>query len=403
MVKPSAGLAQGFTNIGHAYSHILTILYPTIVLALEQSWGLGYGELIALMLVGQILFGAAALPAGWLGDRWSMLGMMATFFVGTGAAAMLTGLARNPLEIGIGLSLIGLFASIYHPVGMAWLVRTAVHRGRALGANGVYGAVGLAIGPLIAGALTDLISWRAAFIIPGASAAAVGVALLIAWRLGYLEETRVDLTPQPEPERGHAVRAFFVLSLTMMCVGLIGQAFTIMLPKLFAERLEGVINGGALGAGTLVTIVYLCASFAQVVGGRLADRFPMRNVYIGTFLVQTPVLLIAAALAGWPLLAVSIAMVFINGAALPSENGLLAKYTPGRWRATAYGAKFVLAIGVSAAAIPLIAYVYETTGGFYWLFVLLGALAAIVFFAALLLPSDRKPVARPEPLAEAAE
>lgn len=390
MARPSAALAQGFSNVGHAYSHVLTILYPTVVIALELQWGLSYGELIALMLAGQILFGVAALPAGWLGDRWSTLGMMVVYFIGSGVAAALTGLARGPFEVALGLALIGLFASIYHPVGIAWLVRAAVNRGRALGVNGVYGSVGLALGPLIAGALTDLISWRAAFIVPGVSAALVGIALWAAWRLGYVQDTKVDLKPQPEPERGHVVRAFFVLSVTMMCVGLIGQTFMVMLPKLFAERLVGATSASAFGAGTLVTIVYLCAALAQYIGGRLADRYPMRSVYIASFLIQTPVLFLAAALDSWALLAASIAMVFINTAATPAENGLLAKYTPGKWRATAFGAKFVLALGVSAASIPLIAYIYDSTGGFFWLFVLLGVLAGVVFLGALLLPGDRR-------------
>lgn len=403
MPQPSAKLAQGFSNIGHAYSHILMILYPTVVLALERSWGLGYGELIDEMLIGQVLFGVAALPAGWLGDRWSTLGMMVLFFVGSGAAAVLTGFARNPFEICIGLSLIGLFASIYHPVGMAWLVRNAVNRGRALGANGMYGAIGLAIAPLIAGVLTDAISWQAAFFIPGGTCLAIGIALLIAWRLGYVGDTKVDLKPQPEPGRGDVVRAFFVLSVTMTCVGLIGTAFQVMLPKLFAERVLDVAGGGALGAGALVTVVYLFAALAQLVGGRLADRFQMRSVYIVSFLIQAPVLFLAAALTGMPLLMVSIAMVFINVAALPAENGLLARYTPGKWRATAYGAKFVLALGVSAAAIPLIGYIYDATGGFFWLFVLLGALAAIVFAAAWLLPDERPRQPSRAVVAEAAE
>jgi FSR family fosmidomycin resistance protein-like MFS transporter len=401
MAKPSAALAQGFSNVGHAYAHILTILYPTVVLALEPEWGMSYGELIQLMLWGQILFGVAALPTGWLGDRWSAVGMMVVYFVGTGSAAVLAGFARSPLELGIGLTLIGLFASIYHPVGMAWLIRTAVNRGRALGANGMYGAVGLAIAPLIAGVLTDQISWRAAFIVPGASCVAIGLALLVAWRLGYVEETRNDLKPLPEPSRGDVVRAFFVLSLTMTCVGLIGQAFSVILPKLFTERLPE-LAGDTTGAGTLVMIVYLFAAMAQLVGGWLADRFPMRNVYIVMFLLQVPVLFLASALVGWPLLGISVAMVFINVAALPSENGLLARYTPGNWRATAYGAKFVLALGVSASAIPLSGWIFDSTGGFYWLFILLGALAAIVFAAAFLLPNDRTP-ARAAAVAEPAE
>ena len=54
--------------------------------------------LIQLMLWGQILFGVAALPTGWLGDRWSAVGMMVVYFVGTGSAAVLAGFARSPLE-----------------------------------------------------------------------------------------------------------------------------------------------------------------------------------------------------------------------------------------------------------------------------------------------------------------
>src|SRR5512145_2096184 len=116
MMRPSPVVAQGFSNVGHSYSHILTILYPTVVIALERTWGASYGELLALMLAGQVLFGLAALPAGWLGDRWSMIGMMVVFFIGTGFAGVLTGLANDQFEIALGLALIGLFASIYHPV-----------------------------------------------------------------------------------------------------------------------------------------------------------------------------------------------------------------------------------------------------------------------------------------------
>ncbi len=404
MEKPSAAAAQAFSNIGHAYSHILTILYPTIAVALQQLWGASYGDLIILMLAGQILFGAAALPAGWLGDRWSMLSMMMVFFIGTGGAAVLTGFARTPFEIALGLASIGLFASIYHPVGMAWLVRAATNRGRALGFNGIFGAVGLAIGPLIAGGLTDLISWRAAFIIPGATCVLAGIALWVAWRLGIVAETRVDLRPTPEPSRGSVVRAFFVLSVTMMCVGLIGQTLSVILPKLFADRLANLTGGAAFGAGALVTLVYLFAAAGQYIGGLLADRFTMRRVYIVAFMVQTPVLLLGAVLENWPLLLISISMVFINTTSLPAENGLLALYTPAKWRGTAYGAKFVLALGVSALAIPLAGWIYDLTGSFFWLLTVLSGLAAVVAIGGLLLPEDERTMAlAAEPAAEPAE
>jgi MFS transporter, FSR family, fosmidomycin resistance protein len=403
MTRPSPACAQFFSNVGHSFSHILTILYPTVVLVLEREWGMSYGELIALMFAGQVLFGVAALPAGWLGDRWSTLGMMVAFFIGSGVATILTGFARNSVELAIGLALIGTFASIYHPVGMAWLVRSAVNRGKALGINGIFGSVGLALGPLLAGALCDLVSWRAAFIVPGAAAAVVGVALAIAWAVGAVDAPPVDLKPRPEPSRGDTVRAFFILSLTMLCSGLIGAAYMVMLPKVFEERLAG-LTSGALGPGALVTLVFLFAATAQYVGGRLADRFAMRRVYLIGFVLQAPLLLAASAVTGWPVLALTVLMVFANYSCIPAENGLLAHFTPGKWRGTAYGAKFVLALGVAATAIPLIAYVHDTTGGFGSLYLILGLLAATVGVSAIFLPNDRAALDLPlQAAAEAAD
>ena len=385
----SPQLAQTFSNVGHAYSHLMTMLFPTVVIALERTWGLSYGELITLMLAGQILFGAAALPAGWIGDRWSAVGMMIVYFVGTGVAAIATGASRSPFEVALGLAAIGLFASIYHPVGMAWLVRTAVNRGRALGVNGVYGAIGIALGPLVAGILTDVISWRAAFVVPGLTSVAIGLALLVCARRGLVVDTARDVRPVPEPTRNDAVRAFVLLSFTMTFVGLIGSTFMVMLPKLFADRLSDITDGGALGAGALVTLVYLIGATAQYFGGRLADRYAMKHVYVVAFVIQAPVLILAAYLDSWPLLFVAVAMVFVNVGALPSENGMLAHFTPGKWRGTAYGAKFVLALGVAAACVPLVGQIYDRTGGFFWLFILLGISAALVALIGAFLPNDR--------------
>lgn len=384
-MTPSPALAQGFSNIGHSYAHILTMLFPTVVIALESSWGLSYGDLLALMIAGQVLFGAGALPSGWIGDRWSAVGMMIVYFIGTGVATVMTGFARSPLEVALGLAAIGIFASIYHPVGMAWLIRNAVNRGKALGTNGVFGAVGVALGPAIAGILTDTLSWRWAFIIPGATAVVVGVALWACRLRGLVADTKADLKPQPEPGRQAVVRAFFILSLTMICTGLISNSLMVILPKLFVERTGATIAG----AGAMVTVVYLFAAAAQYVGGWLADRHAMKQVYALSFMIQAPILFVAAMLDSWVLLTAAIVMVFVNVGALPSENGMVAYFTPGKWRGTAYGAKFVLSIGVSAMAIPLAGRIHDATGGFFWLFMVLGTLAAIVAAAAIWLPNDK--------------
>jgi MFS family permease len=176
-----------------------------------------------------------------------------------------------------------------------------------------------------------------------------------------------------------------------------------MLPKLFSERIPDVVGGSALGAGGLVTIVYLFAALAQYIGGKLSDRFPMKYVYIASYVIQTPLVLLAASLTGMPLLFFAVAMVFANTGSLPAENGLLAHFTPGRWRATAYGAKFVLSLGVSASAIPLVAFMHDYTGGFTALFVIFAALTAVVMVAGLFLPNDHDSAPARAPAAAPAE
>ena len=43
------------------------------------------------------------------------------FFVGIGLAAIGTSFVKNPIQMAVGLFIIGMFAAIYHPVGLAMI------------------------------------------------------------------------------------------------------------------------------------------------------------------------------------------------------------------------------------------------------------------------------------------
>lgn len=389
MTSSPARLSRLFSNVGHSLSHVHMLLYPTVVLALEREMGRSYGELLVLMTPGNVLFGLGALPAGWLGDRFGSLGMMVVFFTGMGASAVVTGLASTPVGLAVGLAHVGLFASIYHPVGMAWLIRSAPSPGRALGQNGVFGSLGLASAALVAGTLTDLVHWRAAFLVPGAVSILVGIALLLCWRLGLVTDREAAPVRGPPPRREAVWRAFVVLSVTMLCTGLVYNSIAAALPKVLAERVPMLTGGTPAGAGLLVSAVYLLAMGMQIVGGHLADRHSMRDAYLLVFAAQAPILLLAAGLSGPPMFAAVTGAVLLGTVSIPVENALLSHYSPERWRGTAFGAKFVLALGVSALGVPLVAFLRDATGDFRWFFALLAALAAVVAVAALLLPRDR--------------
>ena len=173
------------------------------------------------------------------------------------------------------------------------------------------------------------------------------------------------------------------------CGGLVYQATQVAMPKLFSERLADLVGDGTIGVGALFTIVYLSGGLCQLVGGYLADRYPLKTVYIWAYVLQVPFLFLAAGLAGLPLFGAVLLLVLFNTASLPAENAMMARYTPSRWRGTAFGAKFVLSLGVTPVAVQLVAWTYALSGGFYWLFVVLGSAATIIVAAGLLLPSGR--------------
>ena len=157
--------------------HMFAAFYFVIVLSIEQEWHFTYDELISLWTLGALLIGLGALPAGWLSDRWSRSSMMVIMFIGMGLSSILCGLSNEQFLLFIGLSLLGLSCSIYHPVGIAWVVNSSEKKGRALGINGIFGGVGIGSGAFIAGLLIKYFDWKFAFIIPGIISLAIGIIL----------------------------------------------------------------------------------------------------------------------------------------------------------------------------------------------------------------------------------
>ncbi len=388
MAQGSARLPLVFSCLGHAYMHLFTAFYFVIVLALEDAWTLPYHELIELWTLGALLVGLVALPAGWLGDRWSASGMMVVFFVGLGAAGIVCGLVDSQSAMFLGLTAIGLFASIYHPVGIAWLVRNAKSRGKALGINGIFGGLGIASAALAAGALIDLSGWRAAFIIPGVVSVATGLVLFACLRMGLIVEAEVQPKSETGESRGDMVRVYVILLLTMVTMGIVFQATQTAMPKVFDLRLRDIAGDGIFGIGMIVALVYVSGSLMQLVGGYMADKYPLKPIYAGAFLFQIPVLAGVAAFGGLPLIGLAVAVVVLTSAPLPAENMLLARYTPARHHGLAYGIKFVLAFATAPLSIMLVSRIQERTGEFLWLFLILAALAGLAMLAALLLPGE---------------
>jgi MFS family permease len=378
-----------FSGTAHLFSHLLTLLYGTVVLVLPGVFGVTYGEMLSVAWLGIAMMGFGALPAGWLGDRWSLVGMMAVFFIGTGLATIGTGFADSPFEIGVGLFFIGLFASIYHPVGVSWLIRNAKRRGEALGVNGIFGSIGVGGAAIVAGSLTDLAGWRYAFIVPGACCLGAGFVYLFYVLRGDIRDNDKDaISYQPAGGRD-AVRVIGIVMAVILCSGMIAQTGQYVMPKLVSEGWSDWVQGSASRAGFLTAMVFTASMVAQYVSGRLADRFPLKWVYGGAYVIQVPVICLAAFLGG-PIFVILMAMMMsANAGSLAPENAILARYASSRWRSMVFAAKFVIGIGFTALIVDVAGSLYDRYQGFTELLMLLTGFATFALIAIAFLPFER--------------
>jgi MFS family permease len=381
-----------FLNLGHLLDHLSMLVFPSVVVALARSWEQSYSELLPLALGGFIAFGAFALPAGWLADHWSRYKMMAVFFFGIGGSLLVTGFAQAPWQIAAGLTLTGMFAAIYHPVGIAMLVSGPAKMGKALGWNGLYGNLGLASAALVAGALTDLAGWRTAFFVPGFAAGAAGLAFLLL----VPDPGRVPKTSKTiglHVDRRTMTRIFTILLIATACGGIIFNSTTVSMPKVFDERLRALTQTN-FGIGALVALVYTIAAFAQVLMGTLIDRTELKRLMVGVALVQIPLLFLAANLDGWPMLAAALLMMLAVFGQIPLNDAIVGRYIADEFRARVLAVRYVISLGVAAVGVPLVAGLHATSGGFRYVFYVLAALAAGMLATSLYFPSRRELDAR---------
>jgi MFS family permease len=385
-------LATAFLNLGHFLDHLAMLIYATAVLVMTREFGLSYEAMLPLSLGGFIAFGAGSLPSGWLGDRLGRRTMMAVFFFGLGAALILAGLAGAPWQIVTALTLVGIFASIYHPVGIAMLVKDQPRVGRVLGWNGVWGNLGLAFSAVIAGWFADHLSWRAAFIAPGLFTIAAGIAFLALVPASADGEGRARKRGADRRLPADARRIFAILALATACSGVIFAAATNAMPKIFAERLAALVDT-TTGIGTLVAAVYVIAAMAQLVVGQLIDRYSLRRVFLTLAALQSPLLLLAGAFTDWAMLSIAVAMMFVMFGIIPINDAMVARYTEDAWRSRVYAMRYVVSFGASLPAIPLVAYLQPQATGFSPLFAALAAIGLGTLAAALLFPAAAARVA----------
>jgi MFS family permease len=382
----------GFVNAAHFIDHYAMLIFAAAVIIMGPALGMAYSELLPYATPGFVAFGAGSLVTGWLGDRWSRRHMMVIFFAGIGLAMISVGLVQTPLQLGAALLAIGLFASIYHPVGTAMIVSYADKLGREMGLNGVWGNLGVASSALVTGVIGQYLGWRFAFIVPGIVTILIGVA----FALTVVHEDRKgtkQATAQSRVAREDMWRVILALLIVVIAISTTFNAVTVALPKLFAERLAGLTQSPAL-LGVIAACVYVFGAMTQYTIGKLLDRHSLKTVALPLSFMLAPFLYFAATLSNLPLILVSIGIVMGAFGQVTVNDAMIGKYTNEEWRSRAYAVRYFIGFTAAGISVGLVAWLYEQ-GGFVTMLHAFASLCLLVIAAAVILPREiRVPAAQ---------
>jgi MFS family permease len=395
-MQMSRNEALQFINVAHFFDHFFLLIFPTAALAIAPAWGMSFADALLLGTPLYIMFALGTLPAGWFGDRMDRITLIAVFFVGCGISSIWVSLATGPLSMMFGLAFLGLFAAIYHPVGLAHVTQIGLRSGRALAINGVFGNMGLAGAAITTGLLAEFFGWQSAFALPGIISVTIGSVLIIRNRkschLTALNPETNKRTVTPQDRRTQRT-VFLVICVAALFGGMVFNMVTISLPKFLDERL--VTDSANLAwIGASAGLIFAVAAFAQLPVGELLDRIGARPILLGLLAGETILLLALTQASGWVAFGLILLLVTVMFAGIPVTTWLVGHYLDAGIRSRIVAVEYVLSLGIGSAVVPLIAFLQRAEIEFEHQFAGLAVSSSIIFVAGLFLPKSLQFVSR---------
>ena len=384
-------LPDMYINIGHFLDHFMMLIFAKAAFDAGRHFGLSYDEIIIYGTLGLFLFGAAAPLAGWLADKYSRSLIIIIYPFGVSLGAFLCFLSSSPIMLGFSIGVIGFFAAIFHPVGIAMLIRDSNKVGVRLGVNGVWGNMGVAAAPVLTGFIILNSNWQLSFLVPSLICLIFGIAQLRGFQEIDIKEEKTKQKTSNGLVEGWKI-VLLSLTMTTLAGGFIFGSLTFLIPRIFEVNLSGISVDIAI-TGLLAGIVYAIASLSQVGVGYLIDRYSPKIIlgFVGIgqfFLIYLSSLYIDYAL----FFVMLMAMFFVFGQ-VPITDAILVRYVDDQWRARILSVKFLINLCAGASVLPLVSLFLGYGYTFSDLLTILSCLAIFVVISAYMLPKikDNKP------------
>ena len=355
----------GLTGFGHFMAHVNMLVFPAILIPLSNSLGMEVTDVLGLSFWMYLLFGVTAFPWGLAADRWGARNLLLVFYLGAGICSFAAALSiDSPKWLVLSLTGLGLFSGIYHPAGLGLISKEIKRISLAMGYNGMCGNFGLAAAPFIAGTINWLWGAQAVYFF----LAVLNLAGLVFIAMGSNHE-KMDQGKQETADNNGQLTPFLILLAAMMLGGIAYRGATVIIPAYFELKTPNVFQwlnsqfsadlSENLVATSVTSVIYLVGMVGQFTGGRLAEKFDLRIGYLLFHLITVPAVFFMSLSTDMPLILFALIYNFFLLGMQPIENTLVSKYSPKKFRHSAFGLKFVLTFGVGALAVKAVEAISE--------------------------------------------
>lgn len=258
---------------------------PALLPYFILQYDLSYREAATLIFANMMVASVIQPVFGYYADKVSKPWFVPLGPLLAGASVVWIGFSTSYASLFVAAMMCGLGSSLFHPEGALMVNRIAGgEKGRALGAFSVGGNAGFAVGPAAAGlcAYGAGIEGLALFgVVNAAIAAAIFLCMPRALRAAAQSEAAA------KKKRGAAENDW--ASFGKLSVIILARALGFTLCNTFIPLYWIHVLGTDEGAGsTALSILFTVGACLTYGGGLLADRFSMRTIIRGAFLVMIP-------------------------------------------------------------------------------------------------------------------
>jgi len=344
------GLLWSVSFLNQANRSILVATMP----AIRAEFGLSATQLALLNSLFLWTYAAAAIFAGWLGDRMSRSRVI---ILGLIAWSIATGLMPLASSFAILLSLralIGLCEASYYPSGTAligdWFKPTMRSRALSLHQTAVFAGSG--IGAVVAAAIADRFGWRAPFLLFGVLGLPLALALVAYLRDGPVAAEKTLSNSRPFRTVLHITPALYLCGVFFFA-NAASTGVMVWAPTFVHDALGLNLTGSALyGAAPLYVAGFLVVPIGGFWGDWLIMRTPLGRIYVLAFgLIIAALFLLPLSFAGSGMMVALILLVGSAGKGLFDGciYAAMQDVVPAEARASAVG--LMTAIGFAGAGL----------------------------------------------------